>query len=192
MLKADKLISIARAAISLAVAAVMGEQANAQGHYTATCHDAQGNLKWTDTWFPNTVTTAGGNDMLDKYLSGSGYTAAFYLGLISSTGYAAISAGDTMASHAGWTEAGATNAPAYSQAARPTAAWAAASAKTKALSAPAGFTITSAGTLKGAFLTTVATKDGATGTLFSAGLFTGGDKPVTNGDTINVSYSLSV
>jgi hypothetical protein len=84
-------------------------------------HRRDGEVIWTDT-IPNLVTTVGKNDALDKYLAGSAYTAAWFLGLIDSTSYTAVAAGDTAASHAGWTE----NAG-YSQGARPTAAWSAAS-----------------------------------------------------------------
>ena len=141
--------------------------------------------------FPNVVTTVGKNYLLDNGLAGSAYTAAFYMGLISLTSYTAVAAADTMASHAGWLEAGATNAPTYSGS-RKTAAWASASAGSKALSAGLVFTFTGAGTVKGCFLTTVATVDGTTGTLYSAGLFTGGDQPVVSTNTLTVTYTASL
>lgn len=141
--------------------------------------------------FPNVVTTFGKNYLLDNGLAGSAYTAAFYMGLISSVSYSAVAAADTMASHAGWLEAGATNAPTYSGS-RKTAAWASASAGSKALSAGLVFTFTGAGTVKGCFLNTVATVDGTTGTLYSAGLFTGGDQPVVATNTLTVTYAASL
>lgn len=147
-------------------------------------------LAWTDTAY-NLVTTLGKNDLLDKYLSGSGYTAAWFCGLISSVGYSAIAAADTMASHAGWTEAGGTNAPAYTGA-RPAMAFSAASAGSKSLSPALTFTFTSGGTVKGAFSTTVATKDGTTGLLYNAALFTSGDRTVLASDAITFTASFSV
>lgn len=167
------------------------EVAKASGVYTAICYDANGNEKWRDL-FGNLVTTVGKNDALDKYLAGSAYTAAFYIGLISSASYSAVNAADTMSSHAGWLEAGSANAPTYSQGTRVAAAWSSASGGSKALSSALSYSITSTGTVKGCFLTTVSTKDGTTGILYSAGLFSGGDKVLGNGDTLTVSYTASL
>jgi hypothetical protein len=163
----------------------------AHGDFVAECHDKDGNLIWREEYH-NLVTTVGKNDMLDKYLTGSAYTGTFYLGLIGAVSYTAIAATDTMASHSGWTEAGGTNAPTFSQSARPTAAWNAASAGAKAFSGALTFNITGTGTVKGSLLTTSPTKDGTAGILFSAGLFTGGDQPVVNTNIVTVSYSLSI
>ena len=147
-------------------------------------------VKWEDD-ITNLVVTVGKNFLLDNGMAGSGYTAAFFMGLVSSVSYSSIVAGDTQASHAGWLEAGGANAPAYSGV-RKTTAWSAASAGSKALSAGLVFTFTASGTVKGCFLGTVATVDGTTGTLFSAGLFSGGDQPVVSTNTLTVSYSLSL
>ena len=110
------------------------------------------------------------------------------MGLISLTGYTTGPAlTDTMASHAGWTED--VN---YSNAARPTTAWSAAAAKSKTLSSGLVFNMNGSTTIKGCFLNSVSTKSGTTGVLFSAGLFTGGDQPVVNGNTLTVTYTASV
>jgi hypothetical protein len=173
----------------------LAEIADAHGHYEVECIDTDGKLKWRET-IDNIVQTVGKNLALDTFLAGSTYTVTGpYMSLISSTSYTAVSAGDTMASHSGWLEAGGTNAPTYSGN-RKTAVWSAASAGAKALSAALSFAITSTGTVKGAFLCygtgASATKDDTGGTLWSAGTFNTGDKAVVNGDTLNVNYSTSL
>lgn len=171
------------------------EAAEAHGTYYVECIGPDGNVKWTDV-IDNTVATVGKNLALDTYLAGSAYTVVGpFMGLISSTSFSAIVAGDTMASHAGWLEAGNANAPTYT-APRKTAAWSAASSGSKALSAALSFAITGTGTVKGCFMAfgsgAVSTIDSTAGTLYSAGLFTGGDKVVANLDTLNVSYTASL
>lgn len=165
-----------------------------KGVYTARLL-RNGEVIWEDV-YENTVVTVGKNLALDTFLAGSAYTVTGpYLGLISSVSYSAINAADTMASHAGWTEAGVTNAPTYSGN-RKTAAWSAASGGSKSLSATADFTFTGSGTIKGSFMVfgsgAVNTIDSTAGTLLSAGLFTTGDKVVANTDVLQVSYSLSL
>lgn len=166
------------------------ENMEIKGKYAVQCFDKDGNLRWEDEII-NLVTTVGKNDILDKYL-GAAAPAGIFMGLISSVSYSAIAAADTMGSHAGWTEAGPTNAPNYSQATRPAPAFSAAAAGSKTTSAAVAFSITETGTVKGCFINTVNTKDGTTGNLLSVGLFTGGDKVVANLDTLNVTYTLSL
>lgn len=159
----------------------------AKGTYRVQCHDADGSLLWEET-VHNLVTTVGKNNMLDNHLSGSSYTAAWYMGLISATSYTTgPAAGDTMASHAGWAED-----QNYSQTARPTTVWNSAAAGSKSLTSGMAFTMNASTTIKGCFLVNNSTKGGTTGTLFSAGLFTGGDQPVVAGNTLTVTYTLSV
>lgn len=142
---------------------------------------------WNEPIILNLVTTVGGNNMLDNHLSGSSYTAAWYIGLISTTSYTAVALTDTMASHPGWTES-----VAYSNASRPSTAWSAASGKSKALSAGLVFNMNASDTITGCFLTSNSTKSGTTGTLYSAGLFTSGNQPVVNGNTLTVMYTALV
>jgi hypothetical protein len=183
----DKVTGVDTMAAGMGKNAVIGDAATIKGRYVAECRDADGNLKWQDT-IENLITTAGKNDMLDKHLAGSAYTAAFYMGLISTASYTTGPAvTDTMASHGGWAED-----QQYSQASRPTCAFSAAAAGSKELSAALSFSINATTTIKGAFINSVATKGGTTGILFSAGLFSGGDKAVGSGDTLSVSYSASL
>ena len=153
-------------------------------------------VKW-DQLAPNVVTTVGGNLALDTYLGGSAYTVTGpYMGLIGAVSYVSVPViGDTMASHATWTEAGTTNAPTYTGP-RKTIAWNAASAKSKSPSSAPVFTFTGSGTAKGVFLVfgsgAVSTIDNTAGTLYSAGLFTGGDQAVVNTNTVTVTYAAGI
>lgn len=146
--------------------------------YRVECFDADGKLKWTEE-FENLVTTAGKTDIVDKYLKGSGYTAAWYLGL-KGTGLAA--AGDTLVSHAGWTEI--TSYTGNRQA----ITWGTTSSGSNTASA-VSFSITGTATVAGAFTSTVAT--GTAGVLYSAGDFAA-SRSVVSGDTLNVTSTISV
>jgi len=168
-----------------------GETASAKGVYTMQCFDKDGNLKW-EAECPNLVVNVGLQDMNNKYFLGSAYTATWYIGLYGSGASNSPAAGDTMASHAGWTEV----VP-YSQATRPactfgTPTTANPSVATNSAS-PAVYSINATSTVGGAFLVSDNTKSGSTGTLYSASDFTSpGDRSVVSGDTLNVTYTLSL
>jgi hypothetical protein len=156
--------------------------------------------KWKET-FKNTVMTEGKNVALDAFLAGSAYTVTGpYMGLISSVGYSIIAATDVAAQidgTNGWKEAGSgSNFPLYTTP-RKTCVFSAASGGSKALSAALSFSIiTIGGTVKGAFVVfgsgASSTIANTSGNLLSAGLFSGGDRAVLPGDTINVSWSLTL
>lgn len=160
---------------------------NPKGRFVAECYDSHGSLKWREE-ISNLVTTVGKNKILDTIFANAA-GGAVVMGL-KGTGSAA--AGDTQASHAGWSEVGGANAPTYSGT-RPTPAFSAASAGSKSTSAAVAFSMTGAGTVAGCFINIggLATKDDTTGTLLSAGDFAA-SRTVANGDTVNVSYTLSV
>lgn len=164
----------------------VADVAVASGRYTVRCVGSDGTLKWSEE-ISNLVTTQGRNDALDKHLSGVGYTANWYVGLISATGYTSgPQAEDTAALHAGWLE------EVGFSGSRPAASFAAAATGTKSLATPSVFAITADVVVRGCFLSSSSTKGGAGGVLYSAGLFSQGNKTIQNGDTLNVSYSASL
>lgn len=161
----------------------------AGGIFTVTCVGPDGQVKWADT-FHNLVVNQGLQDMNSKYFSGSGYSAAWYLGLITGPGSGnTYAAADTLASHGGWTEN--TN---YTGNRKSVTFGTATTADPSVITnsgSPSSFVInTNAQTIAGAFLTSVDT--GTSGILFSEGNFTGGDKSVDSGDTLNVTYTFSL
>jgi len=187
----DKVKSKDVASSSLVAGGFAADSASAKGVYKIQCHDKDGNLKWEDE-APNLVVNVGLQDMNAKYFTGVAYTATWFLGLYGSGATNSPAAGDTMSSHAGWTEV-----VAYSQATRPactfgTPTTANPSVATNSAS-PATFSINATTTVGGAFLTSNSTIGGTTGTLYSAADFSApGDRAVTNGDTLSVTYTLSL
>ena len=173
------------------------ESVELRGVYNAVCYDENGQVKWSEE-FPNAVTTQGKNALLDRYFGAAAADAnrfTWYMGLIAANGYTAISTTDTHASHTGWKESGENNAaaPGYTQTTRRQITFAASSSGSKATSNAVVFSIGTAGTVKGAFIANSAVKASAnaSGVIYSAGLFTVGDKIVTAGDTLNITYTAS-
>ena len=161
------------------------------GIFTVRCRDKEGNLKWEQKSH-NLVVNVGLADMNTKYFKGSGYTAAWYIGIYGPAASNNPSSTDTMASHAGWTEV-----TAYSNATRPAATFGAATTADPSVIAnsasPAQFLVNASANVGGAFLTTGDGKGGSSGTLFSASDFAApGDRTVQNGDVLSVTYTFSL
>lgn len=165
-------------------------KAKAGGVYKIQCVGADGNVKWEDEMH-NLVVNTGLQSMVAVYLDGATQITTWYLGLITGPGSGTtIAAGDTLASHAGWTEF--TNYTGNRKTATFGTATTADPSVIDNTASPASFSITGAGgTVAGAFLASVDT--GTSGTLFSASDFQSpGDRVVVSGDTLNVSYTFSL
>jgi hypothetical protein len=167
------------------------EGAKATGKYFIECYDKDGNLKWTDE-SKNLVVNVGLQYMAGVALTSTAQITTWYLGLYGAAASNNPAAGDTMSSHAGWTEV-----TAYSESTRVAATFAAATNANPSVvtnsASKAVFTINGTTTVGGAFLTSGSAKSGTTGTLFSAADFSSpGDRSVVSGDILNVTYTFSL
>lgn len=175
----------------LTAGAGAGEFVRASGKYVVECFDSAGNLKWTSE-SDNLVVNVGLQYMAGVALTSTAQITSWYLGLYGSGATNSPSAGDTMLSHTGWTEV-----IAYSEATRPAATFAAATNADPSVvtntASKATFSMNGSTTVGGAFLTSNNTKNGTTGTLFSAADFQApGDRSVVSGDVITLTYTFSL
>ncbi len=108
----------------------------------------------------------------------------WFLGLIDNAGSPALASGDTMASHAGWTEFSgySGNRPAWGQATS--------TAQSLTNATPASYTISSAGTLYGLFVVSVNTGGTGSDVLWSTAAFTA-PVPVAISDLMKATYTLA-
>ena len=161
------------------------EKVNWGFRYKLVCKDPEGNVKWIQEDH-NIVPTVSLNHIIDVTLRNQTQVATWYVGLTDGT--PTVAAGDTMSSHAGWAEV-----TAYDESVRQTLTLAAASGGSSSNSASvATFTIsTNSTTIGGAFITSDSTKSGTSGTLFSVAAFTGGDKSADDGDTLEVTATIT-
>lgn len=157
-----------------------------RGFYNVLHLDKDGKFKASYD-FPNDIVNQGKNDLFDTmfYDRTPIASTSWFIGLISSASYSALAAADTMSSHSGWTEF-----TGYSQANR--VAWGPGASASQVITnaSPATFDLNASGTVKGVFVTTQNTKGGTTGRLWSTGLFSA-DVPVTSGDQLRVTYSVT-
>jgi hypothetical protein len=168
-----------------------GEDAKATGLFEIKCHDKDGNLKW-EAQSKNLVVNVGLQYMAGSALTSVAQITSWYIGLYGAGASNTPAAGDTMSSHAGWTEV-----VAYSNATRVAATFVTATAANPSVvtnsASPATFNINGTTTVGGAFLTSGSAKSGTVGTLFSAADFgSPGDRSVVSSDTLSVTYTFSL
>jgi hypothetical protein len=186
---ANKAQSTDKAAASVDLGGDLKSGARGGGVFHVQCFDKDGNLKWEEKAH-NLVVNEGLQNMNDEYFTGSGYSAAWYLGLVTGPGAGnTYAAADTLASHSGWTEntdySGDRKAVTFGT---PTTADPSVIDNS---GSPSQFSMTGTATIAGAFLASVDT--GTSGVLFSVSNFQSpGDRAVVSGDTLNVTYEFSL
>ena len=148
--------------------------------YDVRCIGRDGNEKWRET-VHNLVTNQGLNDVLDKYFKGSSYTAAWHVGL-KGTGSAA--AGDTLASHGGWSEV-----TAYTGDRKALTLGSVSGQSVSNTANKAEFAINGSATVAGAFVCVGATGTG--GILYGVADFSTA-RGVEDGDTLEISATLTM
>lgn len=152
-----------------------------KGSWGFVCRDRSGRIKWVEV-AKNLIVNQGLNHALDVLFHGATPVSTWYIGL---KGVGSVAAGDTLASHSGWTENSSYegNRKEFNEAA--------ASGQSITNSANKAQYVFNADDqpIAGAFLCSVA--NGTSGTLFSVVDFTGGSKTCDSGDTLEVTYTIN-
>lgn len=154
------------------------------GHFQVQHFDKNGELKEVYD-FPNGIVDEGLNHILDTQFNGGTPVDPWYVGLINSAGFSALSNSDTMSSHAGWAETAA-----YTEGTRNEWTAGAASSRSVTNAVSLDFSINATVTIRGLFVSSNSTKSGTTGVLWSTALFASAIS-AENGDTLKVTYTVS-
>ena len=155
----------------------MNENLSAVFNYHVICERGEG-VAWED-WSHNTVTVQGKNQLLATGLCNGSQVTLWYVGL---KGSGSAVTGDTLNSHAGWSEL----STIYVATTR--SVWTAgtpANGYVDNSAATAAFSINTSSTVYGAFLASVPAASLSTQTLYSAADF-GTSRSVQSSDTLNV------
>lgn len=155
------------------------------GKFYIVCRDKEGDVIWTEI-IHNTVVTEGRTKALDVMFNAATQITAWYFGLISNSGFTAISINDTASSHSGWAEF-----TDYSAGTRPQWNTLSVAGDVITNTSPIQFTFSSQATVRGFFIISNNTKGGSVGTIWSAALFST-SRTIAAGASITVSYTLRV
>lgn len=135
--------------------------------------------------FPNGITNAGKDSLLNVYFHSATQITTWYVGLVDNSGFSAFAAADTASSHSGWTES-----QDYGESTRVSWGMDASSGQSITNSTADTFTMNATKTIKGIFVISNSTKGGTTGTLWSTAAF-GSTVSVNSADLLKVTYTVS-
>lgn len=134
---------------------------------------------------PNGIVDVGMNHILETEFHAGAAVTTWYIGLVDNSGWTAFADGDTMGSHAGWSES-----TVYSAGTRPQWTMGAASGRQITNAATVDFAINGSAVLKGIFITSDSAKSGSAGTLWATAAFSS-TVSVQSGDTLKITYTVS-
>jgi hypothetical protein len=141
--------------------------------------------EWRE-FFPNGLTDAGLTDVWSVYLNGGTQKTSWYLGLIAESGFVEVDPGDTMSSHAGWSEY-----TGYNEAARVELTGKVVAERLFTHTTPGAFTFGSTASIRGVFVVSNSTKGGSTGILLATALYSAA-RSVQGGRTLQLTYALDL
>ena len=150
------------------------------GTFTLICRAKDGAIKWAEKT-SNMVVAEGINHILDVTFTGATQTNPFYCGLTDAT--PTLASGDTLASHAGWTELTIYTGD------RQAYVDVRSDHVVSNTASKASFYISTAGTVGGALMTDAAT--GSSGILLCEAALTGSNRSVVDGDTVSLTYTFT-
>lgn len=135
--------------------------------------------------YPNGAVTVGLNKLLDVGFRNQTQISAWYMSLIDESGFSALSASDTSASHAGWVELQdySGNRQAYSPGA--------ASGGSITISSAIAFTMTDDVDVRGMLLASSNTKGSAVDVLWATAVESAA-RSIANGDQYQVNYTITL
>lgn len=161
----------------------------AKGKFKIVCRDKKGKIKWKD-YVDNAIVNEGLNRILDTmfFAKTQILAASWHIALIDDP--ATLAAADTHASHTGWSES-----VGYTEDPRPVWGHGAAAAQIMTNASAVVFSINATDTIFGLFVSSVSAKGSTTGGandfIWATGAFSQGSKAVVNGDTLNITYTVT-
>ena len=154
--------------------------------------DALGKPLTREIWVPNGITTLAKNKLFDGFFSGGTEWTSWYAGLINNSGYTGVNSGDTITSHAGWTEFVDYKVPTNDTTSRATWGKGAASGGTITNAVQMTYTFTGSGSVAGIFIVSDVAKSSfdSAKLLWSTAIFSAA-LAVAADDELRVTYTVS-